>query len=119
MSAEPILIAADLIDREVRLEPRLLGAGEPIADERDWVVRRAWKHYRNELANEIRIQLRYSTVPKVRTSADRCAGLLDSIDAMLEPSAGDLVQAGYEVDEALEIVDRHTAELHKRMGGKP
>ena len=54
-----------------------------------------------------------------RIMLDRLARSLDSLDAMFEPCAADLVREGFEVDEALKIVDRHAAELHRRMGGRP
>ena len=54
-----------------------------------------------------------------RILLDRAAASLDAIDAMLQPCAEELVAADWDVDEALEAVDRHSGELHGRLGGKP
>jgi hypothetical protein len=74
----------------------------------------AWEHHRDRLANTIRTLRRRNY-----SGADNLAASLDSIDALLEPTAGDLVRTGWDVDEALKFVDRHVRELHSRMGGRP
>ncbi len=106
---------------EARLAPRLLGVGEPVDDFRAWVARRAYEHQRNEAANAVRIlrRRRPDGFDFDRIQADKVARALEVIEALLEPTAGDLVAVGWEVDEALEYADAHAAELHRRMGGKP
>lgn len=47
---------------------------------------------------------------------DRVAFDLLAIDAALGVSAAELVAAGYDVDEALEIVDRRDTSLQRRLG---
>lgn len=80
----------------------------------------AWEHQRDRLADALgRLRRRHEADEYDRILADRAAASLDSIVALFEPTAADLVAAGWEVDEALEVVDRHVAELHRRMGGKP
>lgn len=74
----------------------------------------AWIHHRDRMAATIRT-LRRSNY----SGADNLAASLDSLDAMLEQTAGELVADGWTVDAALERVDRHAAALHHRMGGKP
>jgi hypothetical protein len=46
----------------------------------------------------------------------RVAGHVDSLDAMLEPTAAERVAAGVDVEEALELVDTRTAELRRLLG---
>ena len=74
----------------------------------------AWEHHRDRMAATIRTLRRRNY-----SGADNLAASLDSLDAMFEPTAGELVRAGLDVDKALAIVDRHAAALHHRMGGKP
>ena len=74
----------------------------------------AWEFHRDRLANTIRTLRRRNY-----SGADNLAASLDSLDALFEPTAGELVAGGYDVDEALELVDAHAAELYRRMGGKP
>ena len=122
MSAPGLVTADDLVlDCEPRLGPRLLGAGEPVDDFRAWVTRRAYEHQRNEAANAVRIlrRRRPDEFDFDRIQADKVAKALEAIDALLEPTAGDLVRAGWDVDEALEYADTHAEALRRRMGGQP
>lgn len=48
----------------------------------------------------------------------RLGGIVDSLDAMLQPAAAELVEAGHTVDEALAIVDNRRDELAHAMGEK-
>jgi hypothetical protein len=54
-----------------------------------------------------------------RILADRIAASLDSLDAMLEPCAAELIRAGLSVEEALAQVDRRREALYRQMGGAP
>ena len=74
----------------------------------------AWEYHRDRLANTIRTLRRRNY-----SGADNLAASLDSLDAIFEPTAADLVCERFDVEEALEIIDGHAAELHSRMGGKP
>jgi hypothetical protein len=47
---------------------------------------------------------------------DRLAARLDELDAILQPGAAELVLAGFDVDEALETVDRRAATLRRLLG---
>jgi hypothetical protein len=86
-----------------------------------WVLRVAWEHHRDRLAAALRVlrRRRPDEFDFDRIQADRAAAALDALDRLFEPTAGELVAAGHDVDEALALVDRHVAALHKRMGGKP
>ncbi len=80
----------------------------------------AWDHHRDQIAGAVRLLRRRHEVDAYdHVLACRIAASLDSLDAMFEPTAGELVAEGFEVDEALAIVDRHADELRSRMGGKP
>ncbi len=74
----------------------------------------AWEYHRDRLAATIRTLRRRNY-----SGADNLAASLDSLDAMFEPTAAELVAAGWDVGAALERTDRHAAALHKRMGGRP
>ncbi len=79
----------------------------------------AWEHHRDRIAGAVRLlRCRHEPDEYDRILADRIAASLDSLDAMFEPTAGELVAEGFEVDRALELVDRHVDELRARMGGK-
>jgi hypothetical protein len=44
---------------------------------------------------------------------------VDRLDSWARPTAGELVKAGVPVDEALVAVDRHGAELERRLDSRP
>lgn len=50
---------------------------------------------------------------------ERMAHNLDSLDAMLRPSAGQLVREGLSVHDALGVVDRQRAALLWKVGHSP
>lgn len=80
----------------------------------------AWEHHRDRLADALgRLRRRYDVDEYDHILADRAAASLVSIDALVAPTAADLVRAGWAVDQALEEVDRHYAQLARRMGGPP
>ena len=80
----------------------------------------AWQHHRDRLADALgRLRNRLQDDELGLFLADRAAASLDALDALFEPTAGDLVAEGFEVERALDLVDRHVAELHSRMGGRP
>jgi hypothetical protein len=79
----------------------------------------AWRYQRDGLADALgRLRRRH---PKGydRVLVDRAVASLDVLDALLEPTAAELVTAGWDVDVALEYVDRHRAALCARVGGGP
>jgi hypothetical protein len=49
---------------------------------------------------------------------ERIAGRVETIDACLWPTAGDLVRHGFDVERALELVDRHTRRLRAMLTPK-
>ncbi len=80
----------------------------------------AWEAHRDTIAGAVRLlRRRHDADSYDHVLADRIAASLDSLDAMFEPCAAELVAEGFEVDEALALVDRHADELRSRMGGKP
>jgi hypothetical protein len=50
---------------------------------------------------------------------ERIAVHVDTLDSLVRPTAGELVKAGVPVDEALVAVDRHRAELERRLDSRP
>ena len=48
--------------------------------------------------------------------AERIAGHVDSLDAMLAPTAAELVKAGVSVEDALEAVDGRSHALRRMLG---
>ena len=50
--------------------------------------------------------------------ADRLAGHVQSLDAMLHASAGELVRQGVDVEQALALVDRRGAEIRWLLGDR-
>lgn len=80
----------------------------------------AWNFQRDRLADSLgRLRRRHEPDEYERILADRAASALDAIDAFLEPTAAELVRDGWNIDAALERVDRHRARLYHRMGGRP
>jgi hypothetical protein len=80
----------------------------------------AWEHQRDRLADALgRLRRRHDVYEYDRILADQAAASLDALDALLEPCVADLVRAGFDVDDALDLADRHVARLHARMGGRP
>ncbi len=80
----------------------------------------AWESHRDRIAGAVRLlRRRHEADEYDRLLADRIAGSLDALDAMFEPTAGEMVAHGLDVDAALESVDRHRDALYSRMGGKP
>jgi len=107
--------AAELAEAFASFEPPILRADlGPIS-------RVAWEHHRGRIAVAVRDWRRRhpDEFDRDRILVDRIAALLDSLDAILQPSAGALVAAGLAIDDALEHVDRHVAQLHPRMAGRP
>jgi hypothetical protein len=110
----PLVTAAELAQL-VELPPAILRA------DRGPIPLVAWAHQRDRIADSIsRLRRRHpDPLSYDRLLADRIAASLDSLDAMLEPTAADLVGAGFDVDEALGHVDRQRDRLYARMGGTP
>jgi hypothetical protein len=83
----------------------------------------AWEYRRDALADDIRrLRRRFASNENAWSGvyiADRLASHLDALDALLEPCAAEFVAAGFDVDEALGIIDRHADELWRRLGGRP
>jgi hypothetical protein len=81
----------------------------------------AWEFHRDRLADSLRLlrQRHQDATDYDRILADRAAASLEALDALLEPSAGELVRAGWTTDDALARVDQHVTQLRQRMGGKP
>jgi hypothetical protein len=103
--AAVLVNADDLVD--------LLGPEEPTGNRAP--LGRLW-----EAAGDVGRLGRYAEPgSSLQHLADRLACHVLTLDAMLRPTAADLVRAGFEVDQALEHVDRHVARLHSRMGGRP
>ena len=84
---------------------------------RGLAVPAGFEHHLDEIAREVR-RLRYYADPDSSLAylADRLANHLEALLLMHAASAADYVRAGLDVDEALAIVDRHAAELQRRMG---
>jgi hypothetical protein len=79
----------------------------------------AWEYHRDRLADALGRLRRRCGAGYERILADEAAASLDALDALMEPCAADLVRAGFDVDVALDLVDRHVARLHARIGGRP
>lgn len=70
----------------------------------------------DELATDVgRLQRRCEPETSLAHLAHRLAVGVDLLDAMLQPSASELVAAGADVDEALELVDRRAREIRQRL----
>jgi hypothetical protein len=80
----------------------------------------AWECQRDRLADTLgRLRRRLAQDELSCFLVDRAAFSLEALDGLLEPTAGDLVRAGWDVDDALEVVDRHSRRLRSSMGCRP
>ena len=86
----------------------------------DLAVSPGLAHHLEAAACEVR-RVRYVAEPDSSLGylADRLAGHLEALWLLVAASASDYVRAGFEVSEAIELVDRHAEKLHSRMGGRP
>lgn len=73
----------------------------------------------DRLAGDVgRARRRVDAESSLMFTIDRVAGGLELLDAMLRPSAGELVRRGMPVDDAIELVDRRAGTLAGLLGKK-
>jgi len=84
------------------------------------MLTRAYTYQREELARDIgRLRRRLSRDGYDDAHlVDRIAHRVECLDSLFQPTAGELVRAGFEIDDALRIVDDETARLRSLLGVK-
>ena len=112
VSGPELVTAEDLVD---------LFADEDRRDAalRDLAVAPGFAHYISETAREVG-RLRRFAEPDSSLAylADRIASRLEGLWLGEAATAGDYYRAGLDIEDALEIVDRHVDDLRARMGGR-
>ena len=87
---------------------------------KDLAVPVGFAHYLGEIAREVRrLRCRVEPDSSLAYLADRLASHVEGLWLLEAPTAANYVVAGPDVEDALEIVDRHVDELNARMGGRP
>jgi hypothetical protein len=87
---------------------------------RDLAVAPGFAYHLGETAREVgRIRCRAEPDSSLAYLGERLASHVEGLWLLEAPTAANYVAAGLDVDDALEIVDRHVGELNARMGGRP